>query len=145
MVFAFLILLILQRMVVRSWFLVIFSKLQLNCLFSPWKRVISMSSLEMLKLSFSFCNKQDGEEELRACMETHIPLQTRDKNSPQRRKEGRKGGRKGGRKEEREERRKGEGGGREGGEGGRKEGKEEGRRRREEGRGGREEDAYIHT
>lgn len=58
MLLAFLMFLILQRMVVRSWFLVIFSKLQFNCLFSPWKSVISMSSLEMLKLSFSFCEEK---------------------------------------------------------------------------------------
>lgn len=50
--------LILQRMVVRSWFLVMFSKLQFSCSFSPWKRVISMSFLEMLKWSFSFCGEQ---------------------------------------------------------------------------------------
>lgn len=52
-----------------------------------------MSSLEMLKLSFSFCNKQDGEEELRVRVETHIPLQPRDGNShgEERKEEGREG------------------------------------------------------
>lgn len=63
--------LILQRMVVRSWFLVIFSKLQFNGGFFPRKRVISISFLEMLKLSFSFCEEQREDEEIRAHAETH--------------------------------------------------------------------------
>ena len=46
-----------------------------------------MSFLEMLKLSFSFCEKQGEDEEVKACVETHkhnTPFLSRGAHPPTR-------------------------------------------------------------